>query len=372
MKTYVSPDGTARLTLTAGDTLIMAASGNDAAQVFVKTAPGTSNPGGYYLATSIINSTATIGPYESDREVRIETGACTAYYDSGASPVLALGEGLPINLGNDVYVFACDGVPDPGPYGAASLALDYTNAVIRFNTGTAEAPVWATVNVTAPVVSCALPLGATEGEVISFGFNGRLTLSGSDQTGTLTTDGTDRQLAAFPTNPTTTPATFSIATGKKVIEWLFTVPAIEISTGDGPITMDTRMFPAGGPGQPFHVNVTRNSADVGSVQLTVERTGSPVFEDLLFPLVGTELVVGIEMNADAGTFRVIANGDALTLTDGTFTPPSEELVHVMAVREQFMTGVNLGLAYSIAARTSAADITQTYGASATDLCGNAL
>ena len=212
----------------------------------------------------------------------------------------------------------------------------------------------------APYVSCAYPLSASAADVVALGFDGRLTLSNSDQTGTIVTDGTDRTLAAFPTTP---PSTFSVSTGKKVIEWAFTLPEIDFASGDGPVTANAYVITSAG------VTIIRATAirNTTGVTLRIYSGASMVYENTAVVMLTDVLTVGVEMAA--GTFRVIANNSDLTLTANTYTPTASA-THYMTLREQFMTGVNLGLSYSVEARTSFSNFTQAYAADATDLCGN--
>lgn len=216
--------------------------------------------------------------------------------------------------------------------------------------------------------SCAQPLGATEAEVQGLGFDGRLTLADADQTGLLTAvGGVDRQLAAFPTNPLTSPATFSLVAGKRVIEWLFTAPLLAEA---GQVDLSVLVTNVAG-GTPLSINVRRYPGQPDAeCDLQVTVNGSTRFSGAV-ALTGDSLVVGAEFDAAAGTLQVKAGGTFLTLSSSAYTGTAQT-VHAMSICEYGLTGVDVGTVYSVTARTAASDISQAYGTGATDLCGNAL
>ena len=212
-------------------------------------------------------------------------------------------------------------------------------------------------------ISCAYPLAATPAEVSALGFAGRLTLSGSDQTGTYTAAGINQSYAALPTNPAS-PATIDLATGKKVVEFRFVPGSIGGGEG-GQIDQDGLVSTLLG----VTIAAVRLRTDSAGYTLIVLRGASTVASQSI-SLVGGAVTAGIELDSAAGTFRVIANGSAVSLSNDTYT--GQPAAIALSTDESAVDPGNVGETYATTARTAVSDIAQTYGASATDCCGNTL
>lgn len=212
-------------------------------------------------------------------------------------------------------------------------------------------------------LACAYPLGASEAEVIGFGFGGRLALSNGDQTGTYTAAGINQSYGALPTNPAS-PATIDLATGKKVVEFRF-VPGSIGGAEAGQIDQNGLVSTTAGS-TIASVRLRTNSA---GYTLIVFRGASQVASQSI-SLINGAVTAGIEFDSSGGTFRVIANGSVVTLSADTYT--GQPAAIVLSADETAVDPANIGETYATTARTAVSNIAQTYGASATDCCGNAL
>lgn len=210
-------------------------------------------------------------------------------------------------------------------------------------------------------LACAYPLAATSSEVIALGAAGRLALSNGQQTGTYTAAGINQTYAAFPTTPTS-PATIDLATGKKVIEFHFVPGSIGVVEG-GQIDQDGYVSTSA----LSTIAAVRLRTDQNGYSLLVFRGASTVASQSI-SLVGGAVTAGIEFDSAAGTFRVIANGSVVSLSNDTYT--GQPATVVLTTDEAAVDSSNVGETYATTARTAVNVISQTYGASATDCCGN--
>lgn len=217
-------------------------------------------------------------------------------------------------------------------------------------------------------ISCAYPLSATEAQLTAISLDGKLTMSGGDQTGSLATSGSNRTFAAFPN--TAAPQTFDLTAGKKVMEWLVSAPALVEGTGQ--VTVENAMVTTS-MAQVVSIIVSRYGyVAAGLCELTVRVKDTTVFSDSAFPISGGALVAGVELDSAGSTVRVIVDGNELALSSSDYAGSGRAAcVTYMTVAEDGVVGADIGKTFSSTLRTAASDIAQTY-ASATDICGNAV
>ncbi|MEN6303632.1 MAG: hypothetical protein ABFD96_12960 [Armatimonadia bacterium] len=213
-------------------------------------------------------------------------------------------------------------------------------------------------------IACAYPLDADAATVISYGFGGKLTMSGADQTGTYTANGTNRTFGAFPAS--TTPTVDILSAGTKVVEFVFTPTALTggvggvnqfayISTGLGETIIGCRVRSESGGG--FSVSIYRGATTVGSLgSVTPDSSGN--------------VIIGIEANCTAGTFKAKCQGSYVSLSSDNFTPQLALLI--FSTQEQAVAAGDVGNTYVTTVSTAAEDITQSYAVGATDVCGHSL
>lgn len=217
-----------------------------------------------------------------------------------------------------------------------------------------------------PPVGCAYPLGATEAEVTGFGFNGRLTLSNSDQTGTYTANGTNRTFGAFPANPLS-PANIDFTSGNKVVEFVCTPSQL---TGAGSSRVDLNFYITTLLGSTIFGGRVR-CADDGTFDVSIIRRAFTVgtVNDVAVDGSGN-IIIGFAMNGAAGTCAAVVQNTPVLLSNSTFTPQAG--IIVFTTQEVAVAEGDVGKTFITTARTDAATITQTYAGGATDACGNTL
>ena len=218
-------------------------------------------------------------------------------------------------------------------------------------------------------IDCLYPFIATPAQVVALGFDGRLALSNSDQTGTLTA-GSVQNLAAFP--DTASPQTFDLTAGKKVIEFRFVAPDLVGPTGEiemrGAVFTSSFTLIAGVILKRSHTD----AAGLGTLEVNV--AGSTVFSSSTYPIVGGEVVVGLEFDSATNTLRAIADSAELSLSASSYSGSGRAaaISYLNVIESSAASGADIGKNYAITARTSLNRIAQVYGAGATDICGNPL
>lgn len=215
-------------------------------------------------------------------------------------------------------------------------------------------------------ISCAYGLIASEAQVMSLGFAGKLTMSNADQTGSRTLSGAVNTFAAFP--DISAPQTFDLTSGKKVVEWEIVMPALDEPTGSAGAQVN---IVTATMAQVFSFRIQRLPGSA-TTEVAVELNGATVYYDNFYAA-GTSVVVGAEFDSATNTARVILDGNVLTLSSDSYAGSGRNAAVVfIGIEDNNTTGVDIGKTYSVTLRTAASDITQTYGAGAIDICANSV
>lgn len=209
------------------------------------------------------------------------------------------------------------------------------------------------------VISCVYPFDSLDAAVTGLGFAGAANITG--QTASLVIQGglvaEEKRLSTSGTLQTV-----DTSSGKKVVECVFAVSATPISGG---FSGFIRFLNSGTFADLVSIGAV---ADAGSVELYVTTGGAT--QAIQAGDVGDN-ILGIEFDSAGGTIRVLLNDSTpLVLTSASYTGAT----CLMAIETNEGVGcdaADAGKTLDITVRTNAGDFVQTYGASATDICGNA-
>lgn len=208
------------------------------------------------------------------------------------------------------------------------------------------------------VISCVYPFDSLDADVTGLGFAGAANMTG--QTANLVIQG---GLVAEERRRSTsgTLQTVDTSAGKKVVECVFAVSDTPIS---GIFYGHVRFLNSGTLEDLVSIGV---GVDAGSVELYASTGGTQQVGQA--GDVGDN-ILGVEFDSAGGTIRVLLNYSILLeLTSDAYTGAT----CLMAVETTEGVGcdaADAGKTLDITVRTNAGDFVQTYGASATDVCGN--
>lgn len=210
-------------------------------------------------------------------------------------------------------------------------------------------------------VACAYPFDADEATVQGFGFNGRVPLSGGDQTFTYTIQsalGGSESYAAVPSVLGQLDASAGIVT----FELPFTDPVFSGGAAT-PLLSQVYQFYTGGFTQEMVIG--RIYRADGTKGLSVTLGGSSVYSNSDIA-VG---YIGVEMNADTGKVIIKADNVPLVLSADDYIPQALTPVFV-AIEEASVPAPYLGQTASSSFRTNSDDYQGTYSVGALNACGD--
>ena len=217
-------------------------------------------------------------------------------------------------------------------------------------------------------IGCVFPMGASVAEVISYGFDGRLTLTNNQQTGTRITTAGTANYAMLPINPSS-PIGFDIDAGLRVVEFEL---SLQYLGGVAAGNLASQCFILDSAGSSIVYAQLKHDFDDAEADLQIVAAGHGLVYSAFLGAGVVSVIIGFEFDAGAGTFRAILDGTGpLSLSANTYTPVAN-VVTVGAVRHINLEPSDAGKVAFVTARTDAANITGAYAMGATDVCGNAL
>jgi hypothetical protein len=211
--------------------------------------------------------------------------------------------------------------------------------------------------------AAAYPLTITNGQAIAVGFTGNIPTTASQAVAYTIQGGLGASGNYLSTTDVAAPQTFTVATGKPVIEFAVTTDAM---AGAGGID-----FSVGVSDAATTANIVKFvfSNGGGASAVSVLKGGTSVFTDNL--PTGNH-TVGLEFDAVAGTYRALLNGAPVVVSDDTYSATAAAIVAITAFENAGTAGTNAGKIFSAEARTESTTIAMTYGAGATDIGLNVL
>lgn len=214
-------------------------------------------------------------------------------------------------------------------------------------------------------IGCLYPMDAPEAQILAVGLGGRLTMSNSDNTGSFTTAGTNKTYGALPNNALTSPATYSLTSGKKIVEFAFVVQEID----GGTINLLGAILTASAV-PVVEALVLPGSVGSGTCTLRIKAgpSNTTVFEDNAFPIGDGNIQAAFIFDAATGTFEVKSCGNVLTLSSNTYT--ATNVFHYIFGGDSAAS--TPGVTMSITANYSVGNYIQNYSNGEVDVCGNAL
>ena len=223
--------------------------------------------------------------------------------------------------------------------------------------------------------ACAYPLDATNEDAIALGATGAMVASNAGKTATYTIQsGLPADLAGsgnYLQFNTPFPTTVDLSTGKKVIEFVVNAPA-GLAGGVGNAIIGLSLSDS--LGASFVMAAFVDLLPDGSKTLTLRNSAlaTKVIPGVVYPA-----TVGLRFDSVAGTFTAKINGTDIDLvTDGFGTYAPQEVVLALLSSESLAPDAvaiaDAGKELSITLHASAGDITQTYAAGTTDICGTPL
>lgn len=214
------------------------------------------------------------------------------------------------------------------------------------------------------LISCAYPLALTSGQAASLGFFAELATPSSQVARHTVIGGLGSSRTYGQTTDISSPQTFVLNSGKPVLEFKFTTDSIVTA---GAIDTVASIVNAGTSANVVKIVI---GSTVGAHDIAVIKgAATTVYTAAIATGVN---VAGIEFNSVAGTYRVIINGVAVALSDDTYTPIAAAIPLLTVTESLSVNAANAGKIFEMEARSSGADIAQTYGAGANDICGNTL
>lgn len=229
----------------------------------------------------------------------------------------------------------------------------------------------------APPISCAYPMDATEAQVIGWGFYGKPAMSEGDQKATfavdMTTESTRYYAAAFADYYDGTATGFSLPSGTSTFQVRFEIPTFTgVGNNNGMIASARLNTPTNAGLIEVNVHCFTNGTHALEIK-TADNSG--LYYDPAYDNSSGELVLGFEINKEAETIAVRKNGVPLTLSGSTFYYSDAEhcLVAYLEHGNAGLLGAgDSGKSLSIEFITDAANITGTVSSGATDVCGNSI
>jgi len=214
-----------------------------------------------------------------------------------------------------------------------------------------------------PFVSCAYPLDASSAELITAGFNGKLTMSGDEQTGTLAL-GSGSQADGMSVSGLEAGVSIPFNAGAVAVETQFTLPTL---TGTTPQVTASMGF--------YETGVAIGSP-VFSVQVAALNTGA--FTQAVF--IGSTPVytaaaasgsVRCGARAASGVLRVWFDGVEVSLSS-TAVPNVASFPLAFVLKVTGLDAPDTGKTASIQLITNATSMTSPFPSGTTDPCGNTL
>lgn len=217
-------------------------------------------------------------------------------------------------------------------------------------------------------IGCVFPMGASVAEVIAEGFDGRLTLTNNQQTGTLITEPGTAVYGMLPINPDS-PIGFDIDAGLRVVEFEL---SLQYLGGVASGTLASAGLIVNSSGQSIVSALIRHEYDDAEAELAISALGHGLLYSAFLGAGVVSVIIGFEFDAGAGTFRAILDGAGpLSLSANTYTPAANVVTYGL-VYQTNLEPSDAGKVAVVTARTDAANITGSYAMGATDVCGNAL
>lgn len=219
--------------------------------------------------------------------------------------------------------------------------------------------IWTTGN----PLSCLYPLGATSAELISVGLASKLTMSGNEQTGTLTL-GSGIQAAGMSVSGLESGTSIPFNVGAVAVETQFSMPTL---TGTTPQVTASMGF--------YESGITVGSP-VFRIQMTASNTGAftkSVFIGAVQVYTSASVTGAVRCGAIAqsGVLRVWFDNVEVTLS-ATSVSNVESFPLAYILKGSGLDAGDTGKSASIQLITNAVNMTMLYPTGAVDPCGNML
>jgi len=215
-----------------------------------------------------------------------------------------------------------------------------------------------------PEIGCTYVFSMTNAQALGIGLSGVIPSTGQVATYTTVSGlGVEGNYAAGP--DLEAPQTFALSTGTTVVEAEFVTP--NISTDNAAVGISIGLYDMATMARVVGFSILSGGVTYGD-SLVAYNGNTAVYTSST--LASTTNVVGFEMNATAGTFKVILNGSELTLSDSTFTDVASVGIIVTAVETVGLDAGDADKGFVLTLRTASAALTQTYASGAVDVCGN--
>ena len=226
------------------------------------------------------------------------------------------------------------------------------------------------------VIQCLYPMDATLAEIQALvpRVNAVPVMTDDSQTATHTLTGSGGwDLICAPTSIPPGPITVDFSSGFKAFEWEYSMPAAATPAPNGDICdaylglFYANNFAVG----LVHIYiVSAISSNMPVTRMVVERLGSWVSSNIEVPASGRFFV---RLDADTGTFSVTHDMlGPIALSDDSYNPAEPCIFSVNLYEFQSAGPSNAGKDMVIRLITNAEDMTGTYPAGTTDICGTPL
>lgn len=212
------------------------------------------------------------------------------------------------------------------------------------------------------LIACLYSFNSDDAAAISFGLDGAVDMTAS-QTGRVVIQGGSISEQRISTDSTF--STVDFTTGTKVVELYCTSTAPAIASIPGIASIGLQLIDLSGPFIRARASYVISDDGLG---VLVSGNGGAFLGSAV---VGTASTIGMEIDADAGTFRVIVDGTPVTLSDDTFIT-GNMILGLLTSESTVDQAGDVGITLTAVVRTDAADITQTYAVGATTICGDTL
>lgn len=226
-----------------------------------------------------------------------------------------------------------------------------------------------------PSVSCTYAFNATSGDAIALGdpsIVGAMVASGAGKTATYTIQSAHATVPWYYANyvqfSAPFPTTVDLSTGKKVVEGVIDVSAT-LSGGTGGAAIGVRITTAEGAPIVFFATILLAN---GSTAFEIYNSA---MASVSVPGVVYPATVGVTFDAVASTFALKVNGAEVDVSSiNTYTPQVAVIVPNSgeSTVPNAVDAADAGKTLSFTLHASVDDITQTYAAGTTDICGNTL
>lgn len=211
-----------------------------------------------------------------------------------------------------------------------------------------------------PPIGCAYPFDAAAVTIEATGFDGRLTLSNSDQTGTYTLLGNSVGSSFGMYNALQTQMDISVA--NTVMQFNFVSPILATGGVGAGVNSQVSLYV---PGYASYLRL-EVAADIGG---TLSMTVSTNAGTLGTASLGTTPLTTAGLTFNANTVAITVNGAPVVLSDNTFAHAT--VAPLVRITETAVVGVaDTGKTASVTFLSNAADITEPVPVGAVDTCGN--